>query len=805
MEKKYDFNTMEKEMQQLWEGLYSFQAEGEGEVYSIDTPPPTVSGQLHIGHIFSYTQAEMIARFQRMQGKRVFYPFGFDDNGLPTERLVEREEGIKAKDVSRAEFVERCRAVSQKYEDEFKTLWKSMGFSVDWSLQYETNSPTVEKISQSLFLELAKSGKTYMKESPVLWCTECQTSIAQAELDAVDAESSFNYIVFKLKEECNQTIKRLTNESQRGDLQTDESQDKELIVATTRPELLAGCVCLFVHPSDQRFSAYIGKTALVPLYDFEIPILADEDVSLDKGTGIVMCATFGDSTDVDWYAKHQLPYRKVILQDGSISQDIKHIGGMRIKAARAKIIEILHEKQLLLRSETITHSTPIHERCGTHVEIIPSKQWYIDILSEKERFIQAAEEINWYPSQMKNRYLAWVENLKWDWCISRQRYFGIHFPLWYCKACGQVAFAKEEDLPLNPLEQPYTGTCACGCQDFVPEAAVLDTWATSSVTPQINERLGIQLVPMSMRTHAHEIIRTWTFYTIVRSLYHTGQLPWKDLMISGFVLAGKGEKISKSKNNASLSPKQLIESHSADALRYWAASAKLGTDSYFSEEELRGSKRFLTKLWNASKFALSHLEDMDIHQQAFLPVDRWIMERSKEVIGKATRFLKEYEVGAARHEIDQLFWRDFCDHYIEIVKERLYLPDIHGEKERQSGQAALYYSLLTLLKLYAIYVPHITEAIYLPFFKDYEKSPSIHLLRWEQAQSPDEELLGFGERLKECISLMRKQKAESKLSIRTELDVLTIETEEKYASYFELSINDIKACSNAKRIEIKLL
>mgnify|MGYP001050907124 CR=1 FL=1 len=780
MEKHYNFLQIEKQMQKMWadEKTYQFDRNTDGKIYSIDTPPPTVSGSLHIGHLFSYTQAEIIARFRRMQGDNVFYPFGFDDNGLPTERLVEREEKLRTNTLPRSEFINKCMNTTEKYEAQFKEFWNSLGFSVDWSAMYQTISPEVRKISQELFIELVKMGKAYAKESPVLWCTECQTSIAQAELDTADIESSFNYLPFMVDNEA-------------------------ITVATTRPELLYGCVCLFVHPDDERNQKYVGKSALVPLYNYEIPILTDEKVCIDKGTGVVMCATFGDSTDAEWFKEHNLPYLKVILPSGLIAGDIPFIGGMKVHTARKEIIRLLNENGLLLKSQNIIHTVGVHERCGKGIEIIPSRQWYIDILTDKERFLKAADEINWYPAHMKNRYIAWVENLKWDWCISRQRYFGVPFPVWYCKECGKPVFAKSEQLPVNPLETMYEGICECGCKEFVPESAVFDTWATSSITPQINERLGIKLTPMSMRTQAHEIIRTWTFYTIVRSLYHTGELPWKDLMICGFVLAKKGEKISKSKSNNEFDPKYLIETYSADVLRYWSAGSRLGTDTFFSTYEMTISKRFITKLWNASKFAISHLQDIDINQiPPLLPVDRWIIERTNETIMKSAELLYEYEIGSARHEIDELFWKDFCDNYVEIVKERLYQPDIHGTETRKSGQYALYYSLLGILKLYSIYIPHMTEYIYQEFFKQYEKEKSIHLSKWKKQTTINEKLIDFGKQLKNVISDMRKYKSENSLSMRAEIEKLEIKLG-NFEEWFKQTEKDIKACSNAKIIEFK--
>jgi len=777
MEKRYDFRTAEKETQDFWEReqIYKFNPQAEGEVYSIDTPPPTVSGSPHVGHLFSYTQAEIVARYRRMRRYNVFYPFGFDDNGLPTERLVEREEKIRARDLPRGEFVARCRATAQKYEAEFKAFWQSLGFSVDWSLQYETVGAEAQALSQRLFLELAEREKAYAKESPVLWCTECGTSIAQAELETKDRASAFHYIPFMVG-------------------------DTPLPVATTRPELLYGCVCLFVHPEDERYRAFVGRTAAVPLYGYEIPILTDEKADPAKGTGAVMCATFGDSADAAWFAEHRLPHRRVLLPDGTVAPDVPFIGGLSVPAARKETVRLLAEAGLLIKSETVTHAVAVHERCGTEVEILLSRQWYIDILSEKARYLAAADEINWHPAHMKNRYIAWVENLKWDWCVSRQRFFGVPFPVWYCKSCGKPAFAAPEQLPVNPPETSYTGACACGCTEFVPETAVLDTWATSSVTPQINELSGIKLTPMSMRAHAHEIIRTWTFYSVVRSLYHTGGIPWKDLMISGFVLAKDGEKLSKSKDNSKLSPTALIAEHSADVLRYWSTGANLGSDIFFDEKELAVPKRFITKLWNAARFVIGRLDDMDFPCAPELPpIDRWILARADEVTANAAALLDSYEIGPARHGIDEFFWRDFCDNYIELAKARLYED---GGSGRRAAQFASYRALLRILKLYAPYVPHITEVIYRAFFIKYEKIKSVHLLQWETAGNPDPNLLQFGREFQTALTEMRRYKSERSLSLRAETENWPITCSPEFLPWFEQSEADLKACANARRIEL---
>lgn len=785
-EKRYNGVAVEREIQQFWSdnNIYTFYPDKSKPIFSIDTPPPTVNGNLHIGHIFSYTQAEMIARYRRMRGYNVFYPFGFDDNGLPSERLVEKEAGVKARDLPRSVFCERCVETTQKYEAEFKSLWQSMGFSCDWDLQYSTVSPEVQRLSQKSFIELAKAGHAYIKESPVLWCTECQTSIAQAELDTKELSSSFNYIPFV-------------------------GEDGIIEIATTRPELLYGVVCVFVNPEDDRYKKFVGKNVSVPLYNFEVPVIADEKAAIDKGTGAVMCATFGDTTDAEWVEKYNLPYKKVILANGHISEDVPFIGGFYVKKARKAIIDLLQEKGLLLKQESVSHMVAVHERCGTEVEIIPSKQWYIDILSKKEELLAAGEKINWHPASMKGRYQSWVENLKWDWCISRQRYFGVPFPVWYCKKCGKPHFAEYDQLPVNPLEENYIGTCECGCGEFIPESSVLDTWATSSITPFINQynaqKHGVEdgFMPMSMRTQAHEIIRTWAFYTIVKSLYHTGNIPWSDTMICGFVLAKPGEKISKSKGNAKLTPQALIDTYSADVIRYWAAGARLGTDTFFDQQEMQdASKRLITKLWNSSKFVLSHLADFNpaYTPKKLLPVDRWIIERTNETIAEACKWLDQYEIGLARKAIDDLFWRDLCDNYIEIAKERLYQPDIHGEEERKAAQYAIYYTLLNVLKMYAIYVPHLTEYIYLKGIQEFDGNKSIHLTAWPTVTEVDSEILAFGEEVKNAIYDIRKYKSENNLSMRADVSEFVVRGSKCFETLFYESEKDLAACSHAQKV-----
>ena len=784
LDKRFNLDN-EKEMQKLWEEkeAYKFKGVDERPIYSVDTPPPTVSGKLHVGHIFSFTQSEMLVRYHRLKGENVYYPFGFDDNGLPTERLVEREEGIFAKDLPRSEFIEKCTSTKDKYIKEFQDLFKRLGISADWDLGYDTINELSRKVSQRSFIDLVKKGKAYRKEMPVLWCPCCQTSIAQAELENKDVKSYFNYINFSV-------------------------ENKNLEIATTRPEFLGGCVAIFVNPNDERYKDIIGKTATVPLYNNQVPIIADEKVAIDKGTGVVMCCTFGNQTDMEWQKEYNLPIKKVMQSDGTISPAVAIIGGMKTLDARMKIVEELQKQELLVKSDKIEHSVSTHERCGNEIEIINSPQWYIDILSIKDELIKAADEINWHPEAMKARYLDWVNNLKWDWCISRQRYFGVPFPVWYCKECGDVMIPEDKELPLNPLEHNPHGTCKCGCKEFIPETAVMDTWATSSVSPFINMKYGENderkfLYPMSMRSHAHEIIRTWTFYSIVKSLYHTGQVPWKDLMISGFVLAKKGEKISKSKNNAKMSPNDLLDTYGADMIRYWTASNKLGTDTWFDTKDIESSKRFMNKLWNSAKFVDMHIKDADLSQNVELQsIDKWLISRCHEIFEKYQQQMENYEMGLARQEIDKFFWNDLCDNYLEMAKERLYNPDNKYGTSQQAAQQTLATVFLEVLKMYSPFVPHITEYIYQELYKSKLKNELLSTSEFKELPF-DEKYIEFGEAMKKVVGEVRKYKTEHNLSMKEPIAELKISTSLDNIKCLKDSILDIQSSTHAERIDVE--
>ena len=785
LEKKYNATEKESKWSNYWKenGIYDFKPDHR-KVFSIDTPPPTVNGKIHIGHIFSYSQTEMIARYKRLRGYNIFYPFGFDDNGLPSERLVEKEQGKKAHEIGREEFSKLCYETTDKYEAEFQDLFSKMGVSTDWNIHYKTVSPSTIKISQKSFLDLINKGHCYHKESPALWCNECLTSIAQAELETKTIKTTFNYVNFKTVED-----------------------NEEFTIATTRPELLPAIVCVFVNPLDKKNNHLIGKKAHIPVIDVEVPIMGDEKVAMDKGTGIVMCCTFGDQTDIEWWKKYNLPLKYIFTVNGRIIDSVPNYGGMKIKEARKQIIEDLQSGGFIVKIEELEHEVQTHERCGKEVEYSVMKQWFIDTMNHKDDFIKIGNEIKWHPDYMHNRYNEWVENIMWDWCISRQRYFGVPFPVWYCKECGESIFANEEDLPVNPLsDNPKIDKCPkCGCTEFIPETDVMDTWATSSVTPLINMKYGEKdnyeslLKPMSLRTNASEIIRTWDFYTIVKSFYHFGTRPWDNVMISGFVMASKGEKISKSKGNSKIEPMDAIREYSADVLRYWAGTGRLGTDIVFSDETLLRGKKLVNKIWNVSKFIEMHLADyVDKEFDNYEYIDKWILGKFQEMESGFIKYLDEYEVGLALNHLEKFFW-NFCDNYIEIVKHRLYRPEEFGEIPRYSGQKTVYTILYKLLQDFSIFFPFITEEIYQELYHD---NKSIHLTEIKPLEFSFNKEMERGDSIIDIISQVRGQKTINSVSLKTPVKDLKLSVNKDLKNAIELAIKDFRATLFIQNLEM---
>ncbi len=790
----------ESKWQKFWEEnqIYKFDPNSSKPIYSIDTPPPTVSGQIHIWHIFSYTQAEVIARFKKIMGYNLFYPFWFDDNWLPTERLVEKEIWKKAVEMDRLEFNQECLKITKLYREKFKKLWQSMGFSVDWNLAYSTISPEVQKISQHSFLDLIKKEIIFQKDSPALWCTECQTAVAQAEVEDKEIDSVFYDVEFNLEDWS------------------------PIIIATTRPELLPSCLAVFVNPEDTRYANLIWKNIITPLWD-KVKILSDEKAKIDKWTWVVMCCSYWDETDIYWANKYSL-WEKIILDKAwkITNSKVEGLDWLHVKKARHFIVEMLKSNNKIISEKNIKHDVWVHERCSTPMEIITVKQWFINILDIKEKLIKAWEKINWKPKHMKKRYLEWVENLKWDWCISRQRYFWIPIPVWYSKKTWEIILPDISQLPVDPLkDRPKNLPDWHTYDDITEEKDVLDTWATSSLTPLINsnfyekDNLNEKILPFDLRPQAHDIIRTWALYTIVKSLYHTGEIPFKDIMISWHVLASKSEKFSKSKDNAKITPEELIKKYWADPIRYWACGWSLGKDVVFDEKEIENGRRLVIKLLNASRFAVMNLWDFNPKEKFDFAnlqnIDKWIINRSKQVADQMKIHFESFEFWHAIIEFEKFFWKDFCDNYLEISKNKIYSfwKFENWEINKKSAQIWLYNALLNILKLISPILPHITEELYQNYFRKFEETISIHNEKYPSWIDKDN-LNTFNildsevRKLFELIDLIRKYKTENKIKFWQEMKDINIWWTTEEIEVLKKFTDDIKSISKTSNVNFNI-
>jgi len=767
MDKKYEAQTNEAQIASRWEKEQTFKAHKDTQkpLFSVDTPPPTISGSLHVGHIFSYTQTDIIARFKRLCGFNVFYPFGFDDNGLATERFVEKKNKVSGHAMGRSDFIKLCLKESHDAEKTFESLWKRMGISADWSQTYSTISPLAQKISQQSFLDLYKKGFIYRKEDPALYCTTCRTSVAQAELDDADQSSSFNDIVFET------------------------STGKDAVIGTTRPELLPSCVAVFYHPDDARYQHFKGATARVPLFEHEVPLLADELVDPAKGTGLVMCCTFGDKTDIAWYKKHRLPYRPSVGLDGFWNSDTGLLAGLKAQPAREKVLEELKHRGLLVNQKPITHAVSVHERCKKEIEFVVLSQWFLNILDHKQEFLAAIDKVSWHPEFMKARCRDWIQNLQWDWCLSRQRFYGIPFPVWHCSSCKHVIPASAEKLPVDPQETTYGHVCpSCGKDTVAPDTDVMDTWNTSSLTPYICAALfdekadpfitNTEFLPMGMRPQAHDIIRTWAFYTIIKTLLHNKTIPWKDIVISGHVLSADKNKISKSQGNAPVDPENLLKVYPADVIRFWTASGTLGQDVSFSESQLQIGQRLLTKLWNAFRFVSEHITDSCAQEQPqnLETVNEWILHQATTTFTTYYQYLEQYEFSLALHTVEQFFWNNFCDNYLELIKDQLFNPDRYDAETIAATRWTLYVVGLRILQLFAPYIPFITENLYQTFYIKKMGTSSLHFTEFKSVQTPliFQDSAAVMHTILDIVASVRRMKTEKQLSLKTPLASLTI-------------------------------
>ncbi len=807
------------------QGVYTFDETASREqVFSIDTPPPTASGSLHIGHVFSYTHTDCLARYQRMRGKAVFYPMGWDDNGLPTERRVQNYYGVQvdtslgyvpgyepefAGDVpknhrptpiSRQNFVELCLQLAAEDEKSFENVFRYLGLSVDWAQTYQTIGPVAQQTSQRAFLRQLARGEAYQIEAPTLWDVTFQTAVAQAELEDRERPGAYHRISFH------------------------RPGGEPVFIETTRPELLAACVALVAHPDDERYQPLFGTTVTSPVFGVEVPVLAHPLAQPDKGAGIAMICTFGDTTDVTWWRELDLPTRTIIGRDGRILAEppsaittaeglaaYERLVGLTVFTAQKTMVELLRESgDLEGEPKPISHPVKFYEKGDKPLEIVSSRQWYArnggrdaDL---REKLVKRGKELIWHPGFMESRYENWVDGLAGDWLLSRQRFFGVPFPLWYrLDDAGEVVYDEplvpaEDRLPIDPstdVPDGYTADQRGVPGGFVGDPDVLDTWATSSLTPQLAGRwerdpefFG-KVFPYDVRPQGHDIIRTWLFSTVVRANAEFDSLPWTHAAISGWILDPDRKKMSKSKGNV-VTPLGLLEQHGSDAVRYWAASARLGSDTAFDEQQMKIGRRLAIKLLNASKFALSFGGDEPASldpASVTLPVDRALLARLAGVVDVATAGFEAYDHARALEATESFFWT-FCDDYLELVKDRAYSGA--DPAASASARAALAITLDTLLRLFAPFLPFATEEVW-----SWWREGSVHRASWpvsgplrDAAADGDPALLSAAGA---AVASLRKIKSEAKVSQKTRLRSAVVHAPEAEVALLPAVLNDLRA------------
>jgi valyl-tRNA synthetase len=799
IEGTYDPEAVEPKWQERWvdAGTYAYTEPEDPEsvdpdtVFTIDTPPPTVSGNLHWGHVYGATLQDFVARFERMRGREVFFPFGYDDNGIASERLTEEELGIEHQDYERREFQQLCREVCAEYEEDFTEKMQALGVSIDWDNTYQTIEPRVQRISQRSFIELYEDGREYRQRAPTIWCPECATAISQVETEDDERDSHFNDIEFSVVSEASvaRDAERPSDRAsgpeareQKTPREGGETADGDAFtISTTRPELLPACVAVFVHPDDDANRHLVGEEAEVPIFGQTVPIIEDDRVDMETGSGVVMCCTFGDQTDIEWYQAHDLPLRIAIDETGTMTDVADEYSGMGSDEAREAIVEDLREAGALLDRRAIRHTVNVHERCDTPIEFLVTEQWYVELLDKREEYLEAGRQMEWFPEKMFTRYRNWIEGLQWDWAISRQRSSGIPFPVWYCADCDEPVVARKEDLPVDPLsDDPPVDACPeCGHDEFVPEDDVFDTWATSSLTPLINAgwtegeddadgsptMARPELYPMDMRPQGHDIISFWLFHTVVKCYEHTGEVPFDSVMINGMVLDENRVKMSKSLGNI-VAPDEVLEKYPVDAARYWAAGSSVGDDLPYKEKGIVAGERLLQKLWNASKLVEELSRDAPEERPDLAEIDRWLFASLDEEIAAITERLENREFSKARDRLRSFFWHTFCDDYLEIAKQRV----------RDGGDASAAWTCREahrrFLKLFAPVLAHVTEELWQELYADDadgEASESIHLTEWPEPLGIEADRAA-GEAALAVVGALRKYKSERNLALNEPME-----------------------------------
>ncbi|HXX56030.1 MAG TPA: valine--tRNA ligase [Methanoregula sp.] len=740
--KNYDFAAVEERWRTRWRDEdHYFDINSKKPQFVIDTPPPYPTGNFHIGNALNWCYIDFFARYKRMKGFNVMFPQGWDCHGLPTEVKVEELNHITKNDVSREEFRRMCRELTEKNIAQMRLTLRKMAFSTDWSNEYITMMPKYYGKTQLSFLRMLASGYIYQSEHPVNYCTRCETAIAFAEVAYEDRDTTLNYFDFDGVE-----------------------------IATTRPELLAACVAVAVHPSDERYHGLAGKTMRVPLFGHDVPVVRDEAVDPGFGSGAVMICTFGDKQDVHWWKQHSLALRKAIDRKGRMTAIAGKYEGLTLAECRAAILTDMKEQKILKRQDKLPQRVGTCWRCKTPIEILSERQWFVKIKPDEIR--DAAHQITWYPEHMLRRMENWIDQMEWDWCISRQRIFATPIPVWFCKTCGEMVVPEEKDLPVDPTTSGPKHPCKkCGGTEFSGEEDVLDTWMDSSISvlniTGWDGNGAPKIFPAQIRPQGHDIIRTWAFYTILRSVALTGKRPWDQILVNGMVLGEDGFKMSKSRGNI-IVPEEILAKYGADALRQWGAmGAATGSDIMFNWNDVVAASRFQTKMWNIAKFALIQLEKEGVDKKTEVTAlaDRWLLVRLSDTIQAVSDAMEAYQFDTALKAIREFAWDVLADNYIELVKGRLYLND----PSRKSACLALDTAFDALCRMLAPFTPYFAEECY-----SYFRGESVHKQPWVSFTYEDEAARKEGDLLVQIVAAVRKYKHDAGLALNAPLGRITI-------------------------------
>ncbi|UCH71816.1 MAG: valine--tRNA ligase [Thermoplasmatales archaeon] len=763
----YDQKKIEKKWQKKWQEskIYHFNFNSDKKPYSIDVPPRYASGPLHAGHAVHYTHIDFAARYKRMCGYNVFFPLCFDVNGIPIEERVERKLNITRKDIERHKFTKLCSEFAEKNIKTMTNQFIMLGESMDPSVYYQTNAEYYRRLTQISFIELYGKGYIYKGKFPVNWCPRCMTAMADAEVTYANRTTKLNTIKFYFaKKQSEQILKyRAIGKDKKG---------MYVEIATTRPEMFPSCQIVAVHSNDDRAPWLVGQILKVPLFEKEVKIVEDDAVDPDFGSGIVMVCTVGDKEDLNWVFKYKLPIEMSIDEEGCMTDICGKYKGMKIEDARRDIIKDLQDNNILIKQEPLDQNVGVCWRCKTPVEFVNAEQWFLKTTQFKEMVLKNSDEMNWHPKFMKIRLEDWVNSLEWDWVISRQRYFATPIPLWECEKCGEVVLAKAEDCYIDPtIDKPPVEKCTkCGgklkgCED------VFDTWMDSSISPLYNtfwhrdDKKFKKLYPMSLRPQAHDIIRTWAFYTILRCSLLTDEKPFENIMMGGFILSEDGTPMHASLGNI-IDPLKIINEHGSDAFRCYAASCALGEDNAFRKKEVVRGTRLLRKLWNVEDFIFNIIKSKTKPEKSdLIDVDKWILTKYSKLVKKCTKLMNVFDYSQTMKEVEYLLWHELADHYIEMAKASAY-----KDKNIKSISYTLYNLGLGILKIFAPFFPHITEEIYQKNFRQFEGTESIHLSSWPEEILIDNKAENSGELVKDYIAKVRAVKSEQGIALNAPLE-----------------------------------